>query len=354
MAKSIIDKDIADITKRLGKTIPQLSGKTLLISGGAGFIGSYILRTIAHLNKTKLKRGCRVISVDNYFTGTRRKNNSEFPQSQFIFLEHDMRQPLDIAEKIDFIIHAAGVASPIYYQKYPLETIEVTIWGVKHLLELARLKHVKSFLYFSSSEVYGDPDSKFIPTPETYLGNVSSTGNRACYDESKRLGETLCMVYHRLYKIPAKIVRPFNIYGPGMKAQDYRVIPTFLTNGLKGKYLPVHEKGNQTRTFCYISDAIVGFMKILLLGKNGEVYNVGNDQNEINMMSLAQIVSSLFAKSPEIRMLPYPAVYPSNEPQRRCPDLTKIKTELGYESSVDLQTGLKRTLQWFRSQKSGY
>jgi len=348
MANQIIEQDLRKISERIKKIQHQLAGKTLLISGGAGFIGSYILRTISHLNKSKLKKPCRVISIDNYLTSSKKENSTEFPETEFVFIKHDIRRQLKIDEKIDHIIHAAGVASPIYYQKYPLETIETAIWGAKNLLELAKLQQVKSFLYFSSSEIYGDPSSDAIPTPETYRGNVSSINDRACYDESKRLGETLCMTYYRLYKVPIKIVRPFNVFGPGMRPNDYRVIPTFLYRGLTQKYLPVHDMGNQTRTFCYISDAVIGFFKVLLSNKNGEVYNVGNDKNEVNMRSLAEIVSSLFKKKPQVRLISYPDHYPSDEPKRRCPDLGKIKTQLNYSPQVHLTEGLKRTLKWYR------
>ncbi len=348
MTNTIIDQDVSIIASNLKNHVKKLEGKTLLISGGAGFLGTYILKTIAYLNKNKFKKPCRVISIDNYLTGTKKGNDSEYPESEFQFLEHDICKPVEVSESVDFIIHAAGVASPIYYQKYPLETIETAIWGVKNLLELAKLKHVKSFLYFSSSEIYGDPDPSAVPTPETYRGNVSSLGDRACYDESKRLGETFCMTYWRLFKVPIKIVRPFNVYGPGMKPKDYRVVPTFLYRGLTGKYLPVHDHGNQTRTFCYISDAVTGFLLVLLGGKSGEVYNVGNSDNEINMMSLAETVASLFPKKAEVRTIEYPDRYPSDEPRRRCPDLSKIKTELEYNSSIDLKTGLKRTLSWYK------
>lgn len=349
MTNTIIEQDLKKIVRKLGKDATLLSGKTLFISGGAGFIGSYLLRTVAYLNKNKLSQRCRVISVDNYLTGVRKVNDGEFPANEFLFIEHDIRKSIDIPERVDFIIHAAGVASPIYYQKYPLETIESAIWGAKNLLELARVKKVKSFLYFSSSEIYGDPDPAAVPTPETYRGNVSSIGDRASYDESKRLGETLCMTYYKLYKTPVKIVRPFNVFGPGMKPNDFRVIPTFLYRAFTGKYLPVHDKGNQTRTFCYISDAVTGFLQVLLSEKSGEVYNVGNDTNEINMMSLAETVVGLLKKKPEIRMIKYPDQYPSDEPRRRCPDLTKIKTGLGYTAEIDLKYGLRRTLKWYKA-----
>lgn len=350
MAYSIIEKDLKNIIKGIRNEAKRLEGRTLLISGGAGFLGSYILGTIYELNKSKLRKPCKVISLDNFITGRKRRIIKEIKDESFKFIKTDVTKPFQIKDKIDFIIHAAGLASPVYYQKYPLETIESAVNGAKNLLELARIKRAKSFLFFSSSEIYGDPDPNFIPTPENYRGNVSSIGPRACYDESKRLGETLCMTYHTIYNVPVKIVRPFNIYGPGMMPDDYRVVPTFISYALKKKPLPVHDKGNQTRTFCYISDAIIGFLKVLLSKQNGEIYNVGNDDNEINMMGLARTVSELFKNKIEIQTIDYPKHYPQEEPRRRCPDLTKIKTQLGYSPAVDLKTGLKRVIRWYRKE----
>lgn len=351
MPRSIIREDIKKIAQAIRKEARELEGNTLLISGGAGFIGSYLVATIDYFNQKVFKKPCKVICVDNYITGKKKSIFGEMKNSGFLFLEHDICQPLKIKEKVDYIIHAAGIASPVYYRRYPLIAIESASSGAKNLLELARDKKATSFLFFSSSEIYGNPDPNFIPTPETYHGNVSCTGPRACYDESKRLGETLCMVYHRLYDVPVKIVRPFNVYGPGMRTDDYRVVPSFLTSALREEPLPVHDEGNQTRTFCYITDAVVGIFKILLSGKSGEAYNVGNDQGEINMMSLAKTVAELFKKKKvTINQIPYPKKYPKGDPERRCPDLTKIRTELSYQPKVSLRQGLKRTLRWYRQE----
>ncbi|MBU6415266.1 NAD-dependent epimerase/dehydratase family protein, partial [Patescibacteria group bacterium] len=265
------------------------------------------------------------------------------------FIEHDVRKPLPANLNADYLIHAAGLASPFYYQKFPLETIEVAVEGTKNFLEFAKEKKVKGMLYFSSSEIYGDPHPNYIPTPEHYWGNVSSTGPRACYDESKRLGETVCTVYHKLYNVPVKIVRPFNVYGPGMKINDYRVIPTFMVKAIRGDSLPVHDKGNQTRTFCYITDAVQGFLKVLVSGKAGEMYNVGKDNEEINMVGLATTLSELFPHRIDIQLISYPESYPAGEPQRRCPDITKIRTELDFHPDVNLKEGLSRTLAWYQT-----
>lgn len=350
MAQSVIKQDIKNIIHGIKKEAKQLAGKTLVISGGAGFLGSYIVATIYELNKNILKFPCKVISIDNFITGRKRRIIEEIKDDNFKFIEADVTKPIEVKDSIDYIIHAAGLASPVYYQKYPLETIESAIFGAKNLLEMARKKHIQSFLYFSSSEIYGDPDPNFIPTPETYRGNVSSIGPRACYDESKRLGETLCMTYYTLYKVPVKIVRPFNVYGPGMLPNDYRVVPTFIISALKRKFLPVHDRGNQTRTFCYITDAVIGFLKVLLSKENGEVYNVGSDDSEINIMGLAGLVAELFNYKVEFHAIPYPKHYPKDEPQRRLPDLKKIKLKLGYNPTVDLKRGLRRVIAWYKKE----
>ena len=344
----IIAEDLEVIARGVSKEARALEGKTLLISGGAGFLGSFIVGAVHILNKNFLRRPCRVISVDNYITAPEKSFLTELKDKNIKHLKADVVEPLKIRGPVDYIIHAAGIASPAYYRKFPLETIEAAVTGAKNLLELARRKAPRSFLFFSSSEIYGDPASGFIPTPEDYRGNVSSVGPRSCYDESKRLAETLCMTHHQVHGVPVKIVRPFNVYGPGTKLNDYRVIPTFITHGLVGKYLPVHGQGNQTRTFCYISDATIGFLKALLSSKNGEIYNIGLDTEEITMADLAGMVSGFIGSKVASQLINYPETYPADEPRRRCPDLTKARKELDYRPMVDLNTGLHRTIAWHR------
>ncbi|MBI2599303.1 NAD-dependent epimerase/dehydratase family protein [Candidatus Daviesbacteria bacterium] len=350
MSNRSVVNDLKVVLDDIKKEAKLLEGKTILISGGSGFIGTYLNAVLYLLNKNVLKEKCKVISLDNYITGSRKNFIIDIKDKRFKFLHSDVRLPLNLDEKIDYIIHAAGLASPFYYKKYPLETIESAILGAKNLLELARLNKVESFLFFSSSEIYGDPEGTAVPTPETYAGRVSSVGPRACYDESKRLAETLCMIYYDIYKVPIKIVRPFNIYGPGMRHTDYRVIPTFLYHGLRGRSLPVHDKGIQTRTFCYITDALTAIFKVLLLGKNGEVYNVGNNQPEVSMFELASTICNLLKNGAKPRRKSYPRHYPAGEPTRRCPDLTKIKNDVGYYPKVGLETGLKKSITWFKSE----
>ena len=346
---SIIEEDIATIAENLGPDVHRFSGKTVLISGGAGFLGRYFIGLFRHLNAHVFKAPVRVISVDNYITGLQ---EVETHDPNISHVRADIVHPLPVREDVHFIIHAAGIASPVYYMKYPLETIESAVYGVKNLLELAsKNKGLEGFLYFSSSEIYGDPDPKFVPTPETYLGYVSSVGPRACYDESKRLGETIATIYQQQHGIPVTIVRPFNVFGPGMGHNDRRVIPMFTYQALTGMPIPVHDGGAQTRTFCYITDAITGFILTLLKGHPGQPYNIGNSDNEISMRDLAKLFGELIPGA-SFQSVEYPNTYPAGEPQRRCPDLTKAREHLGYSYAVDLRKGLVRFIEWASKEPS--
>ncbi len=351
----IVEEDLNTVAEAIKEDAKALEGKTVVITGGSGFLGSYIVATIDLLNRKQFSKPCKVISLDIFITGQSSRTNlvKEIDSEHVKFITHDVRFPIEINEPVDYIISAAGVASPVYYKRFPIETIEGTVFGVKNALELARQKKVKGLLYFSSSEIYGDPDPNSIPTPETYKGNVSSIGERSCYDESKRIGETMCIAYHKVHNVPVRMVRPFNVYGPGMKSTDYRVVPTMLSQGLLGKQLTVHDKGNQTRTFCYITDAIAGFFKVLINGKDGEVYNIGNDGEEINMLALAEtIAQGVFNGNVQVKLISYPDNYPQDEPRRRCPDLKKAKRELKYEPKVSLKPGLQRACLWLRDNLS--
>lgn len=344
MYNQVVEDDIRGIWEDLKPIANKLSGKTLLITGGAGFLGNYFLLAIEYLNKNVLTEPCRVISVDNFITGM----NYQIEESEnFKPIKHDIVKPLKIDEKIDYIIHAAGIGSPKFYRIYKIETIDVGVLGTKNMLEMAKEKKAKSFMFFSSSEVYGDPDPKFVPTPETYYGNVSCTGPRSNYDESKRLGETLCVAYNEIHNVPVKMVRPFNVYGPGMREDDYRVIPNFVANAFKGNPLPVYGEGHQTRTFCYITDAMVGFFKVLLSEHNKESFNVGTETGETSMEELAYLIADIFDNKVQVKKAPgLNDAYGKSDPKRRCPDITKIRTLLDYHPKVDLRNGIKRFIRW--------
>jgi nucleoside-diphosphate-sugar epimerase/SAM-dependent methyltransferase len=351
--RDIVQEDIRTITSLLGDVTKRFEGKTILISGGSGFLGKYLVTLFCHLNDTQFKTPCKVISVDNYISGAAHPHFSTYTRPDVLQVWADVSQPLPVREDIHFILHAAGLASPVYYKKFPLETIESCISGAKNLLELAkRNKNLEGFLFFSSSEIYGNPDPAAIPTPETYHGYVSSVGPRACYDESKRLGETITTIYHEQFNIPATIVRPFNVFGPGMGHADKRVLPAFAYSVLNDEPLAVHGSGNQTRTFCYITDAINGFLRILTLGKHGETYNIGNSDNEIAMKDLAALVIKAHDPKSAFACVPYPEHYPAGEPERRCPDITKAKADLAFVPTVSLEQGLQRFLDWCKNEES--
>lgn len=325
----------------------DLEGTTWLISGGGGFIGSYFLDLLSVCNERVFRRPCRVLCIDNFRTGLAARVRHLADKEHFHFLQADITKPVTILGDVHYIIHAASIASPPIYRQFPLETIAVNVTGLNNLLELALTKDIKSFLFFSSSEIYGDPSPENIPTPEDYKGNVSCTGPRACYDESKRLGETLAVSYFRQYRLPVKIVRPFNIYGPGLHPEDRRVLPDFSRGALLEKKIRLFSDGTPTRSFCYIRDGLAGFLAVLISDYNGEAFNIGNDQ-EISMLELARLVAEMvggveieFQQSPE-------GDYLTDNPRRRCPDLTKARTLLGYRPQVSLEAGLRRMLAWYR------
>ena len=263
--------------------------------------------------------------------------------------------PYSIHEKIndvDYIIHMASIASPTFYRKYPLETVDANILGLRALLEFYKNKDIKGFLFFSSSEVYGDPDPSYIPTPEDYRGNVAMIGPRACYDESKRFGETLCYLYAEKFHIPISIVRPFNNYGPGMRLNDKRVPADFAKAVVENKKLVMYSDGKPTRTFCYVTDAIVGYLKALLY-EPFDYFNIGIDKPEISVKELAEIYKEAgsviynFDQSIEFRESAEPS-YLTHNPSRRCPDISKARKLLNYAPSISVVEGVHRFLSFLK------
>jgi nucleoside-diphosphate-sugar epimerase len=342
-AADIVGEDVQDICERVGESLKRLEGATLLVAGGGGFLASYLLDAVIYANNNLLDEPCRLIALDNFVTGHPQRLAHLLGRPDFTFIRCDLTQPLDLNEPIDFVIHAASIASPKVYRKYPLETVEVNVAGTRNLLELARRAKVKSLLYLSSSEVYGDPPDDAIPTPETYRGNVSTIGPRACYDESKRLAESLGWIYWHQFDVPVKTVRPFNVYGPRLRLDDGRVIPDFLGDALKGRSITLYSDGKSTRSFCYVADAAVALLLLLLSSHDGEAFNVGHDE-EVAIESVAEMVNEIFGGEPGIRFAKSSDVhYLTHSPRRRCPDLTRVKRAIPWEPVVNLREGLRRT-----------
>jgi UDP-glucuronate decarboxylase len=350
---NMIEEDIINICEGIANIAQMLSGKTVLITGGQGFLGQYICATLNRLNETVLSDPCRVIVIDSCIITGRMVvpiyKHFEFMNADVVDDDLDFQY-----YKIDYVMFLAGIASPFYYRKYPLHTINIVSNGLKNYLRIASSQGAK-LLFASSSEIYGTPDDNNIPTKETYNGNVSTLSDRACYDESKRLGETLCRVFsskvNSSLEVDAVIIRPFNFYGPLMQPADYRVLPSFANNILNGIPVELYGSGNQTRTFCYVSDGIIGMFRTLLLGKSGEAYNIGNPNPEISMNALLDMCEEASAniKHPPItrKMVANPADYPVNgDPLRRCPDISKARTDLQYEPKVSLKDGLATFFKW--------
>ncbi len=335
--------DSDEIVARLGDEARCLAGKTVLLTGARGFLGRHFTAVFERLNAGVLEQPVNVVLLDNFVTG---HQGEEPPQlSHTRFMKHDVIQPFEWDEPLDYIVHAAGIASPFHYRARPMETLEVAITGTKNMLELAKA-HQARLTFFSSSEIYGDPDPQHIPIQESYRGNVSCRGPRACYDESKRVGETLCYVYHEYYGTHTNTIRPFNIYGPGMQESDYRVLPNFASCIKSGRPLQVYGRGSQTRTFCYLTDAMVGFLKVILNGVPGEAYNIGNPEPEITVLELVAAITEALGRPVEHVVTDYPDSYPADEPMRRCPDIRKARTQLDFKPRVDLNEGLGRFLAW--------
>ena len=344
MIKFLLINDIQQIVENLSDISHEFSGKKILLTGGRGFLGRYFMEIFNQLNEKVLSEKLELIVLDNLITSG--KEGSEIPNySNIHFINHNVTEKFKYDKDIDYVIHAAGIASPYYYRAYPLETLEVAINGTKNMLELAE-KNSARFVFFSSSEIYGDPDSKNIPTKESYRGNLSCTGPRACYDESKRVGETLCNIFHNIRGVHTNTIRPFNVFGPGMQETDYRVLPNF-TSRIKGnRPLQIYGKGNQTRTFCYVTDAMEGFIRVILKGVSGEAYNIGNPNPEISVVDLIKKIESILNKKVKYNFVDYPDSYPADEPIRRCPDILKAKIQIKYNPKIDLNEGLRRFLKW--------
>jgi dTDP-glucose 4,6-dehydratase/UDP-glucuronate decarboxylase len=259
--------------------------------------------------------------------------------------------------RFDYVVHAAGIASPTFYRRYPIETIDANVGGLRALLDHASARAdggqgLEGVLFFSSSEIYGDPSPEAIPTPEDYRGNVSCTGPRACYDESKRFGETLCVNFARSHGVPVTIARPFNNYGPGLRIDDERVIPDFARDILAGRDVVLLSDGSPTRTFCYVADAVCGYYAALTHGRRGEAYNIGTPEPEISIAGLAgrmvALGRELFSYSGQlVHGDSSDRDYLTDNPSRRCPDIAKARSELGYEPAVPLDEGLRRSLVWY-------
>jgi UDP-glucuronate decarboxylase len=338
----VLPNDIKEICDNLTDLHPLLEGKHILLTGARGFLGKYFMEVVHLLNTKYLKWPCTLTALDNNIC-----SSGDVVVSTYIsYQDHNIIQPFQKSLiKVDYIFYCAGIASPYWYKKYPLETIDVATTGLKNCLEMAR-QHDAKLLWFSSSEVYGNPPADQIPTTEEYNGDVPTMKDRSCYDISKKMGETLVYTYHTLYNTHASVIRPFNFYGPLMTPNDHRVMPNFAARIQKGLPLELYGTGQQTRTMCYITDGITGAFRTLLQGRPNQAYNIGASNPEISMLDLTRKIQELVDPKIEVKLTPYPEHYAQNEPMRRCGDFTKAKRELNFEAKVSLDDGIKRFFGW--------
>ena len=358
-ARQVVEGDLARLRERLEGELAGMAGARVLMTGGAGFLGHTIVQLFAGWNRERPRDAVDLVVADNFARGVPAWLTALEDVPGLTLLRHDVTLPLpDGAGRFGYVIHAASIASPTFYRRYPLETMDANVQGLRLLLDRAVAQAdagepLRGFLFFSTSEIYGDPTPDMIPTPETYRGNVSCTGPRACYDESKRYGETLAVTFAQHYGVPVRTVRPFNNYGPGLPIDDGRVLPDFARDVLSGRDIVMHSDGTPTRTFCYVADAVTGYLLALVKGRDGEAYNIGVRRPEISMTTLADKVVDLAANEfgyagRVVHRASTERDYLTDNPNRRCPDIDKAERELGYRPEVGLEEGLRRALVWYR------
>ncbi|MDP1721690.1 MAG: NAD-dependent epimerase/dehydratase family protein [Candidatus Gottesmanbacteria bacterium] len=356
----VVRIDVEYITEQASSEFAAMAGTKLLLTGAGGFLGYYCIWAIAYWNEHHPKQKISLTALSRFREGIPTWLAHLVKTDDIRVVSSDVtRDPLLADGPYDYIIHAASFASPMVYRQYPIETMTANVLGLYRILDqLVKTKSsrtkLKKLLYFSSSEIYGDPPAERIPTSEDYRGNVSCTGPRACYDESKRFCETLCVNFVRIHGIPIVTVRPFNNYGPGMKITDGRVIADFARNILSGEDIVMHSTGAPSRTFCYVADAMIGYIKALVNGTSGEAYNIGIELPEVSVADLASRIAILakehFGYGGRVQQSKSEDKdYLTDNPQRRRPSIQKAKQELGYDPKISLEEGLTRTLQWYQA-----
>ncbi len=353
---------IEDMSYILGKLSQEEKDKfknsTIIMTGCGGFLGYYFMHFFArYTEELKIKK---IIGLDNFITGTRdwldtlEKENEKLILKEFNVITDDIADVVG-AEEANLIIHGASIASPIFYRIYPEETLDANITGLRRILDYYKKKNIDGLLFFSSSEIYGDPFPQFIPTSEDYRGNVSTMGPRACYDEAKRFGETMCYIFNEKYDMPISIARPFNNYGPGMNINDKRLPADFAKAVHEERDLIMYSDGKPTRTFCYIADAIAGYLKVLLHGKL-DVFNIGIDKPEVSVAEFAELFSKnakvIYDYKKEVKFeIPEDKEYMTDNPNRRCPNIDKANEILDYSPTIYVDEGIGRYLQFLKINK---
>lgn len=346
MRHPVVEEDLNFITNA-NLDWGSFSNKTILVSGANGFLPAYMVETLLHLNLTKKAENIKVIGLVRdkdkalaRFADYRDRNDLEF-------ICQDVCLPIDLDNKIDYVIHAASQASPKFYSRDPVGTISANVLGTNNLLSLAHRKQVQGFLFFSSSEIYGQVDDSQIPTAENFIGMLDPATVRACYGESKRCGETMCVAWSHQYGLPTKIVRPFHTYGPGVRLDDGRVFADFISDIVNNRNIIMKSDGSARRAFCYLSDAMIGFFTVLLKGTVGEAYNIGNPTAEVSILDLAEILVNIYPQKQlqVIRDESSKSIhYLKSNVSRNSPNIDKARS-IGWEPKINIIDGFKRTIE---------
>ncbi|MCZ2808262.1 MAG: SDR family oxidoreductase [Candidatus Bathyarchaeota archaeon] len=342
MQVNIAEEDVKSLVKRLVEQGVDFGDQSVLVTGGAGFLGSYLCDVL-------VKLGAHVICIDNFSSGAKDNIHHLVGLNNFRVIEHDISQPIVFDKKIDVVMHLASRASPFEFARFPIQIMKANTLGTWVALGIAKENKAR-LVYASSSEIYGDPDPANIPTPETYWGNVNPVGPRSCYDEAKRAGEAFTNAYRIEHGLDTRVLRIFNTFGPRMRPGDLygRVIPRFIDQALGGRALTVFGDGTQTRSFSYVSDTVEGIVKAMWVDEaSGEVLNLGSCV-ETRIIDLAKMVLELTGSASEIEFHPLPI----DDPRRRCPDISKARNLLDWEPKSSLEQGLKKTIMWFKERRS--
>ena len=339
---NIIDEDIKWMIEKYPVPWELLRGKTVMVTGAAGFLAAYMVETVMYLN-TRENYGTTIIAVVRDKEKFRSRYERFSSRKELIYFERDVCNPFKSSRNIDYIVHAASKASPKYYASDPVSTLSANTIGTKNMLEIAREHQLEGFLFISTAEVYGK--ALHIPTSEADYGYLDPLDVRSCYAESKRMGENMCCSWGYQYGIPVRMARPFHTYGPGMSLDDGRVYADFVSDAVHGRDITIKSDGLARRAFCYIADAIAGFWMVLLNGENGEAYNIGNPECVVSVRELAEIVSGL---SPETIVTKFENrnkedSYLESEIDITCPDISKAK-KLGWHPSTSIELGFGKTI----------
>ncbi|MBH24539.1 MAG: UDP-glucuronate decarboxylase [Myxococcales bacterium] len=344
---AIIEADRREMARALEGLAAELAGSTVLVTGARGMLPAYVLHAIAGLNAGALAADpCTVVAL------ARRAPTGAWAELEHVrWVQQDVRAPLPEGLRFDWAIHAASKAAPRAYLADPVGTLMANGLGLHHVLERARACDARGALFMSSGEVYGSPPSEACPTPEGYLGVTDPRHPRGCYVEGKRFGEALAVAYGRQHGVPVKAVRPFQVFGPGLALDDGRAFADFLGAAARGESIVLRSAGRAMRSYCYIADATVAFLKVLVEGRAGEVYNVGSSSPEVTIRELAERVARLGGRGSEVVFAASPSEDGAGSPARTCPDVSKLDEELGWRPTTALEDGLRRTLAWLQEEE---